>query len=72
VGRAARGEVSGRLGDCLLGGVAVGFARGAGLLDALRLGVACGAANTLTAETGYLRADDVETLRGQVQTTRLA
>jgi len=59
-------------GDCLLGGVAVGFARGAGLLDALRLGVACGAANTLTAETGYLRADDVETLRGQVQTTRLA
>ncbi len=59
-------------GDCLLGGAAVALERGQGLLDVLRLGVACGAANTLTAETGYLRAEDVETLRGQVQTTRLA
>jgi tagatose 6-phosphate kinase len=59
-------------GDCLLGGLAVGFAREQGLLDTLRLGVACGAANTLTPETGYLRADDVANLRGEVLTTRLA
>jgi len=54
-------------GDCLLGGVAVGLARGYGVLDMLRLGVACGAANTLTPETGYLRASDVESLRARVQ-----
>lgn len=59
-------------GDCLLGGVAVGVRRGYGVLDTLRLGVACGAANTLTPETGYVRASDVESLRGQVQSARLA
>lgn len=59
-------------GDCLLGGVAVGFRRGDGLEEVLRLGVACGAANTLTPETGYVRPDDVESLRGHVQSTWLA
>lgn len=59
-------------GDCLLGGVAVGFAHGCSVLDTLRLGVACGAANTLTPETGYVRPEDVESLRGQVQSAWLA
>ncbi len=59
-------------GDCLLGGVAVGFKRGGGLEEVLRLGVACGAANTLTPETGYLTAADVESLRGRVKSAWLA
>jgi tagatose 6-phosphate kinase len=59
-------------GDCLLGGVAVGLARGAGFEEVLRLGVACGAANTLTAETGWLRREDVEALLPRVTTTWIA
>jgi tagatose 6-phosphate kinase len=53
-------------GDCLLGGVAVALARGEDLEDVLRLGVACGAANTLTPETGWVRREDVETLLPRV------
>jgi tagatose 6-phosphate kinase len=53
-------------GDCLLGGVAVGLARGDGIEDVLRLGVACGAANTLSAETGWVRREDVDALRPRV------
>jgi 1-phosphofructokinase family hexose kinase len=59
-------------GDCLLGGVAVALARGAALEDALRLGVACGAANTLTAETGSVRREDVDALLPRVTVTDLA
>jgi fructose-1-phosphate kinase PfkB-like protein len=32
----------------------------------LRLGVACGAANTLRPETGWVRREDVEALRPRV------
>jgi tagatose 6-phosphate kinase len=53
-------------GDCLLGGVAVGVARGERLEDVLRLGVACGAANTLSPETGWVKREDVEALRPRV------
>jgi 1-phosphofructokinase family hexose kinase len=53
-------------GDCLLGGLAVGLARGLGLDEVLRLGVACGAANTLRPETGWVRREDVEALRPRV------
>ena len=53
-------------GDCLLGGMAVGLARGQGWEDVIRLGVACGAANTLTAETGWLRREDVDALLPRV------
>jgi tagatose 6-phosphate kinase len=59
-------------GDCLLGGVAVALARGEGLEDVLRLGVACGAANTLRAETGWVRREDVEALRPRVACVPLA
>jgi tagatose 6-phosphate kinase len=59
-------------GDCLLGGTAVGHARGLDPDDVLRLGVACGAANALTAETGMLRPQDVELLRTWVRIAELA
>jgi len=53
-------------GDCLLGGLAVALARGEAHEDVLRLGVACGAANTLRPETGWVRREDVDALRPQV------
>ena len=59
-------------GDCLLGGVAVALARKEGLEDVLRLGVACGAANTLSAETGWVRREDVDALRLRVAIVPIA
>jgi len=58
-------------GDCLLGGMAVGLARGASPEESLRLGVACGAANAATPETGIVRRDDVAALLPHVTTTAL-
>jgi tagatose 6-phosphate kinase len=58
-------------GDCLLGGMAVALARGASAEEALRLGVACGAANALTAETGVVRREDVEALLSRVTTAEV-
>ena len=58
-------------GDCLLGGVAVALARGESLDDALRLGVACGGANTLSPETGWVRREDVDALRPRVSSARI-
>jgi len=58
-------------GDCLLGGMAVGLARGASAEEALRLGVACGAANAATPETGVVRRDDVEALLPRVTVSPL-
>lgn len=53
-------------GDCLLAGVVVAFARGGSLEEALRLGAACGAANAMNEETGYVRAGQVDSLLGAV------
>ena len=53
-------------GDCLLGGMAVGLSRGASAEEALRLGVACGAANAASPETGLVRREDVESLLPRV------
>ena len=58
-------------GDCLLGGVAVGLARGLPLDDVLRLGVACGAANAMHPETGRFDKSQVEALLPRVQLTTL-
>jgi tagatose 6-phosphate kinase len=58
-------------GDCLLGGLAVALARGEGLHEMLRLGVACGTANALSPETGIARRDDIDTLRPRVQIKEL-
>lgn len=49
-------------GDCLLAGVAVGLARGLAPEEVLRLGVACGTANALSAEHGYVKRADVEAM----------
>jgi 1-phosphofructokinase family hexose kinase len=59
-------------GDCMLGGMAVGLARGERTEDVLRLGVACGAANTLSAETGWVRREDVDALRPRVASAAIA
>lgn len=58
-------------GDCLLAGLAVALKRGEPLEQALRLGVACGAANAMDEETGYVRRECVDALLGQVQVRRL-
>ena len=50
-------------GDAMLAGVAAALAEQSGLAEALRLGVACGAANTLTVGAGIVRTDDVTRLR---------
>lgn len=54
-------------GDCFLAGMAVAVARGEPLREALRLAVACGGANAMDVETGYVRPDQVEALLGRVR-----
>lgn len=54
-------------GDCFLAGMAVAIRRGEPLCEALRLAVACGAANAMDVETGYVRPDQVEALLGRVR-----
>jgi 1-phosphofructokinase family hexose kinase len=58
-------------GDCLLAGVAVGLARGLPLDEVLRLGVACGTANTLSMEHGYVRREHVDAVLPQVRASWL-
>jgi tagatose 6-phosphate kinase len=49
-------------GDAMLAGIAVGLARGRSVLDAVQFGLACGAANAMTAEPGFVRVTDVRRL----------
>jgi len=49
-------------GDCLLGGIATGLARGCEMEDVLRLGVACGTAKVLSPEIGSVCREDVDRL----------
>ena len=49
-------------GDAMMAGIAVGLTRGLSMLNAVRFGLACGAANTMTAEPGYVRLSDVRRL----------
>jgi tagatose 6-phosphate kinase len=67
----ARTENAVGSGDCLLGGIAVAQARNADLAELLRLGVACGAANAKTRDTGSLRAEDVASLQRRASITPL-
>ena len=57
-------------GDCFLAGVAVALRRGHEPAQALRLGVACGAANALHEETGYVQRAQVEALLAEVRLVR--
>jgi fructose-1-phosphate kinase PfkB-like protein len=50
----------------LLGGVAVALRRGESLEAMLRLGVACGAANAVVGDRGWVRKDDVERILPRV------
>jgi len=54
-------------GDALAGGWVVARARGATFAEALRLGVACGAANVLTRGAGHCRRRDVQRLSARAR-----
>jgi tagatose 6-phosphate kinase len=49
-------------GDAMMAGIAVGLVRGQPILEAVRFGAACGAANAMTAEPGFVRMRDVQRL----------
>ena len=53
-------------GDAFLAGVVVGLLEGQSLVEGIRLGVACGAANTLHVGGGLLSLDDVIALKSHV------
>lgn len=55
-------------GDCMLAGLAHALARGDGAAQALRLGVACGAANAVSDDTGHISAAAVAALLPRVST----
>jgi 1-phosphofructokinase family hexose kinase len=59
-------------GDALAGGLVTALARGASFRDALRLGVACGAANALVAGAGRCHKSDVERLAACARVEALA
>lgn len=54
-------------GDTVMGGVATSLLRGEDLAAALRLGVACGAANTLVLGAGLMRPTDITRLHTAVE-----
>jgi fructose-1-phosphate kinase PfkB-like protein len=49
-------------GDAMMAGIAVGLVRGQSILEAVRFGAACGAANAMTAAPGFVRTVDVRRL----------
>jgi tagatose 6-phosphate kinase len=49
-------------GDAVMAGIAVGLWRGKSVAEAVRLGIACGAANAMTVEPGFVRVADVKRL----------
>jgi tagatose 6-phosphate kinase len=54
-------------GDAMLAGMAVALARGETMREAIRLGIACGAANALTELPGFVNAADVKRLLRKVK-----
>jgi tagatose 6-phosphate kinase len=57
-------------GDAVAAGLAAGLARGLTMPEACRLGIACGAANAMTALAGEVHPADVEALLPQVRVER--
>ena len=49
-------------GDAMMAGIATGLWRGESPVEAIRLGIACGAANALTLTPGFVRRADVNRL----------
>jgi len=58
-------------GDAMLGGFVLGISRGMPMLDALRLGVASGAANAATLGTGVVEKEIVEGLLEKIEIQRI-
>jgi len=58
-------------GDALLAGLAVSLAEGRGLLEALQLGVACGAANAMVSGAGLCRRSDIEALHQRLKIRKI-
>jgi len=54
-------------GDAVTTGIAVALNEGQPIEEALKMGMACGAANALNLLSGYLIPEDVDRLRGEVQ-----
>jgi fructose-1-phosphate kinase PfkB-like protein len=58
-------------GDALAAGLLVGLERDLSFVDTLRLGVACGAANTLLAGAGCCHRGDIDRLRDRARVSRV-
>lgn len=56
-------------GDSFVAGVATALVRGYGVEDTLRLAAACGTANAMEAESGFVRREVVESLLSQIKVT---
>lgn len=59
-------------GDSFVAGIAIGLSRGLSIEDTLRLGSACGTANVLEAESGWVDPQKVKEISQKVQLTQLA
>ena len=59
-------------GDSFVAGVATARVRGYGLEDLLRLAAACGTANAMEAESGFVRPETVRALLPQIEIAPLA
>ena len=58
-------------GDSFVAGAAAGFARHLPVPELLRLAAACGTANAMEAESGFVRKETVESLLPQITVTQL-
>lgn len=58
-------------GDSYVAGIAVGIERGYSIEDTLKLASACGTANAMEKETGFVRKSVVEELMKEVQVTEI-
>ena len=59
-------------GDSYVAGIAVGIARNLAIEDILKLGAACGTANAMEEESGFVRKERVETLLSQIKINEIA
>lgn len=58
-------------GDSFVAGIAVGIERGMAIEDILSLGAACGTANAMEDESGFVRKEVVDDLFGQIKIEQL-
>ena len=58
-------------GDSFVAGAAIGFARHMAAEELLKLAAACGTANAMEEESGFVRKETVETLLPQIRVTAL-